>query len=62
MTVETFIPIAAWTVLVLALLGPTVYRLIRNAYLIRQHKKNLPGPLLGVAYPYPSDPREDTDQ
>jgi hypothetical protein len=61
--IEKIAPIAAWIVVVLALLGPTVYRLIRRTYRhyrIRQHKKNLPGPLLGVVYP--SDPREDTDQ
>jgi hypothetical protein len=51
MDIEKLIPIAAWVVLVLALLVPTTYRLIRRAYLIRQHKKALPGPLLGVVYP-----------
>jgi hypothetical protein len=63
--IENIAPTIAWIVVVLALLGPTVYRLIRRTYRhyrIRQHKKNLPGPLLGVVYPFPSDPREDTDQ
>ncbi len=63
--IENIAPAIAWIVVVLALLGPTVYRLIRRTYRhyrIRQHKKNLPGPLLGVVYPFPSDPREDTDQ
>jgi hypothetical protein len=41
----------AWIVLCAAIVGPTIYRLLRRAYLIRQHKKNLPGPLLGVVYP-----------
>jgi hypothetical protein len=41
----------AWLVLCLAIVGPTIYRMLRRTYLIRQHKKNLPGPLLGVAYP-----------
>ena len=43
--------IAAWIVVVIAIVGPTTYRLLKRAYLIRQHKKNLPGPLLGVVYP-----------
>ncbi len=63
--IENIAPTIAWIVVVLALLGPTIYRLIRRTYRhyrIRQHKKNLPGPLLGVVYPFPSDPREDTDQ
>jgi hypothetical protein len=63
--IENIAPIAAWIVVVSAIVGPTIYRLIRRTYRhyrIRQHKKNLPGPLLGVVYPFPSDPREDTDQ
>ena len=51
MNIEQLIPIAAWAVLVLSLTVPTAYRLIKNYHRIRQHKKNLPGPLLGVAYP-----------
>jgi hypothetical protein len=43
--------VLAWLVACAAIVGPTIYRLLRRAYLIRQHKKNLPGPLLGVAYP-----------
>jgi hypothetical protein len=52
--IENIAPTIAWIVVALALLGPTVYRLIRRTYRhyrIRQHKKNLPGPLLGVVYP-----------
>jgi hypothetical protein len=55
MNIEQLLPIAAWAVLVLALLVPTAYRLIKTLYLIRQHKKNLPGPLLGVVYPKTKD-------
>jgi hypothetical protein len=63
--IENIAPTIAWIVAVSAIVGPTIYRLIRRTYRhyrIRQHKKNLPGPLLGVVYPFPSDPREDTDQ
>lgn len=63
--IENIAPTIAWIVAVTALVGPTIYRLIKRAYRhyrIRQHKKRLPGPLLGVVYPFASDPREDTDQ
>jgi hypothetical protein len=53
--IENIAPIAAWIVAVTALVGPTIYRLIKRLYLIRQHKKNLPGPLLGVVYPKTKD-------
>jgi predicted metal-binding membrane protein len=55
MNIEQLLPIAAWAVLVLALATPTAYRLIKNYHRIRQHKKNLPGPLLGVVYPKTKD-------
>jgi hypothetical protein len=51
MDIENIVTPAAWIVVVIAIVGPTIYRLIKRAYLIRQHKKNLPGPLLGVVYP-----------
>ena len=51
MNIENVTLTAAWIVVVLAIVGPTIYRLVRRTYLIRKHKKNLPGPLLGVAYP-----------
>jgi hypothetical protein len=51
MNIENATLTAAWVVVVLAIVGPTTYRLLKRAYLIRQHKKNLPGPLLGVVYP-----------
>jgi len=58
MDIENIVTPAAWIVVVSAIVGPTLYRLIRRTYrhyLIRQHKKNLPGPLLGVVYPKTKD-------
>jgi hypothetical protein len=58
MNIENATLTAAWIVVVAAIVGPTLYRLIRRTYrhyLIRQHKKNLPGPLLGVVYPKTKD-------
>jgi hypothetical protein len=55
MDIENIVTPAAWVVVVGAIAGPTIYRLIKRAYLIRQHKKNLPGPLLGVVYPKTKD-------
>lgn len=52
---ENIYLIVAWVVVVLAIAGPPVYRITKRAYLIRQHKKNLPGPLLGVVYPKTKD-------
>lgn len=43
--------VVAWVVVVLAIAGLPTYRLLKRAYLIRQHKRALPGPLLGVVYP-----------
>lgn len=53
--IENIVTPAAWIVVVIAIVGPTIYRLIKRAYLIRKHKKNLPGPLLGVVYPKTKD-------
>ena len=56
--IENIAPTISWIVAVTALVGPTIYRLIKRAYrlyLIRQHKKALPGPLLGVVYPNTKD-------
>jgi hypothetical protein len=55
MNIENVTLTTAWVVVVLAIVGPTTYRLLKRAYLIRQHKKNLPGPLLGVVYPKTKD-------
>jgi len=58
MNIENATLTAAWVVVVLAIVGPTIYRLIKRIYrhyLIRQHKKALPGPLLGVVYPKTKD-------
>ena len=58
MNIENATLTAAWVVVVLAIVGPTIYRLVKRIYrhyLIRQHKKNLPGPLLGVVYPKTKD-------
>jgi Flp pilus assembly protein TadB len=58
MNIENATLTAAWIVVVIAIVGPTLYRLIRRTYRhyrIRQHKKNLPGPLLGVVYPKTKD-------
>lgn len=44
----------AWVILLVAILGPLAIALIikgYRAYRIRQHKKTIPGPLLGVIYP-----------
>lgn len=58
MNFETLVPTAGWLIIVAIVAAPAVTRLIRNlrlAYRIRQHKKNLPGPLLGVVYPEHKD-------
>jgi hypothetical protein len=52
---ENILLIVAWVVVVLAIAGPPAYRIAKRTYLIRQHKKNLPGPLLGVVYPKTKD-------
>lgn len=72
MNIETLIQAAGWLLIVVIVVGPFATRTINNlraGYRIRQHKKNLPGPLLGVVYPehknstiWTADPREDTDQ
>lgn len=47
-------PVLGWILIVLMIALPTIIRLVKNlyrAYRIRQHKKRIPGPLLGVIYP-----------
>lgn len=54
MNFENVIPILAGLVIVTALAAPVAVKIVANlreGYRIRQHKKNLPGPLLGVVYP-----------
>jgi Flp pilus assembly protein TadB len=54
MNFETLIPIVGWLVIVAIIAAPVASRLVTNLRTvrrIRQHKKNLPGPLLGVVYP-----------
>lgn len=54
MNTETLIQTAGWLLIIGILLAPTVVRIVNNlrvVHRIRQHKKNLPGPLLGVVYP-----------
>lgn len=54
MNTENLAPTVGWLLFVLVIAAPVATRLISNlrtARKIRQHKKNLPGPLLGVVYP-----------
>jgi hypothetical protein len=58
MNLENLIPTAGWLLVVAIVVAPTATRLINNlrtGWRTRQHKKNLPGPLLGVVYPEHKD-------
>jgi hypothetical protein len=53
-TVWDIYPWLSWTVILTGILGPLAIAFIikgYRAFRIRQHKKTIPGPLLGVIYP-----------
>lgn len=54
MNLENLLPTLGWLLVVAAIAAPAVIRTINNlrtVIRIRQHKKSLPGPLLGAVYP-----------
>ena len=54
MEYEKLVPLLAGATILVVLTAPTVRAIflnLREARRIRRHKKNLPGPLLGVVYP-----------
>jgi hypothetical protein len=58
MNYETLIPTVGWLLVVAIITAPVVSRTINNLRTvrrIRKHKKNIPGPLLGVVYPEHKD-------
>lgn len=61
MDYEKLVPLLGLSAVLIILVAPTIKNIIDNlveARRIRRHKKNLPGPLLGVVYP----PHKDTDK
>jgi hypothetical protein len=61
MNYEKLVPLLAMVAITIIIAAPAMKRIVSNileARRIRRHKKNLPGPLLGVVYP----PHKTTDK
>jgi hypothetical protein len=58
MNLETLLPTLGWLLVIAIIAAPVAARLfnnLRTVRRIRQHKKSLPGPLLGAVYPEHKD-------